>query len=310
MSEKKKTPAEKGALQVVSPSRSSQAGGRPSRAAIKLLLVAAVVVGVPYAGWRMLRSEVAVGPHYRLLPENITVTPQPGWIKANVKADVLRDGSLDETLSILDDDLVQRIATAFAVHPWVADVKRVAKFSPPRVEVEVVYRRPVCMVEVPGGLYPVDIEGVLLPSADFTRRGARDYPRLTGIHPTTEGPVGTSWGDPRVAAAAELAAVLIDVWLPWGLRQIVPAEESAAAAGRDALSFELHTRGGTRILWGEAPQSDADSRKAAVAKREALARYIEQHGSLDGPSGPQQLDIRGGVAVEASPRTANRQNRD
>ena len=36
---------------------------------------------------------------------------------------------LDGRLSIMDDDLVERIADAFARHPWVAKVERVERVS-------------------------------------------------------------------------------------------------------------------------------------------------------------------------------------
>ena len=71
-------------------------------------------------------------------------------------------------MSILDDELVQKIQTAFSLHPWVANVTHVTKRHPAHVDVELEYRKPVAMVEVhengSDGLYPVDTDGVLLPS--------------------------------------------------------------------------------------------------------------------------------------------------
>ena len=85
-----------------------------------------------------------------------------------MKAEAVHNGSTGAPLSILDDGLVERIHSVFSLHPWVAKVQRVTKSHPAHVEVEIVYRRPVAMVEVPGGWYPVDVEGVLLPINDFS----------------------------------------------------------------------------------------------------------------------------------------------
>ena len=93
--------------------------------------------------------------------------------------EIFRDASLDDPqhpLSLMDDDLVERVKSAFSLHPWIARVVRVEKFYPGRVVVDVVYRHPVCMVEVLGELLPVDVEGVVLPKEDFLQRGAEPVP--------------------------------------------------------------------------------------------------------------------------------------
>ena len=63
---------------------------------------------------------------------------RPAWIHTDVKAEVIRNASLDAALSVLDDNLTVNIAQAFALHPWVAKVTRVSKHHPARVKVEVV----------------------------------------------------------------------------------------------------------------------------------------------------------------------------
>ena len=105
---------------------------------------------------------------------------------------------------VLDDNLPERVAHAFSLHPWVAKVGLVRRLSPARLEVELVYRRPVCMVEVREGPLPVDGQGVLLPSDDFSPVEKEHYPRLTGIDTMPMGPVGQRWGDGRVVGGAEL----------------------------------------------------------------------------------------------------------
>ena len=152
------------------------------------------------------------------------MTPLPPWIHTDLKAEVLRDASLDGPLSLLDKELTVRVAHAFALHPWVAKVQRVSKRSPAGVQVDLDYRRPVAMVEVPGpALLPVDGEGVLLPTADFSPQDARQYPRIAEIKTSPLGPVGTRWGDTHVTGGARIAAALLDDWQALKLHQVVPA---------------------------------------------------------------------------------------
>ena len=158
-----------------------------------------------------------VYPHFRasglytITQEKVIITKQPSWIHADIRAEVFRDASLDGLQSNLDDSLAERIARAFRLHPWVADAK-VRKRPPAEVEVDLVYRRPVCMVDQPGGPAPVDIEGVLLPSDDFSPIEKKSYPRLSGVDTGPVGPAGQRWGDGRVVGGAEIAAALADVW--------------------------------------------------------------------------------------------------
>ena len=108
----------------------------------------------------------------------------------------MRDASLDAPLSILDEQLAERLAKAFSFHPWVAEVREVRKSIPARVTIDLVYRRPVCMVELPdrSGLYAVDAQAFLLPSRDFLDepQKAAQYPRLAGITSVNIGRVGVS----------------------------------------------------------------------------------------------------------------------
>ncbi len=176
------------------------------RANARWIVAVAVIGGGCVAGWLLLwdqvREHVAAAPDYQVDPTTIEVSPPvPEWIHADLKAEVIRDASLDTSLSTLDPELTMRIAQAFRLHPWVAKVVRVSKHYPAAVKVELVFRRPAAMVEVPGpALLPVDAEGVVLPTDDFSPLDARKYPRIAEIKTSPVGPVGTRWGDTRVAA--------------------------------------------------------------------------------------------------------------
>jgi hypothetical protein len=238
--------------------------------------------------YRAVEHRIVGSPHYTIDPRTIEVTEQPKWIRSDVKAEVLRDGSLDQPLNLLDDSLPERVSKAFTLHPWVAQVTSVRKRAGKGLEVELLYRRPVCMVEVPGGLYPVDADGVLLPTADFTPQDASHYPRLTGIQTVTEGPVGTRWQDACVQGAAQIAALLADDWAALGLARISPLAGGPAAAG-DELSFVLYSQSGASIVWGAAT-SAGDSEPTGEDKLARLKTLASALRARNGSSPP--LDLR------------------
>ena len=123
------------------------------------------------------------------------------------------------------------------------------KFYPGRVVVEVVYRRPVCMVEVLGELVPVDVEGVVLPKEDFSSVELSWYPRLSKIESRPLGPEGTRWGDVRVVGGAEIAGALFSLWDKTDLDRIEPSKIAESSRDQDQ-TYELVTRKGTWVFWG------------------------------------------------------------
>ncbi len=254
--------------------------------------------------WYCVRDRVVASRSYQLSPEELEITPPPPWIHSDIKAEVLRDASLDGPLSILDDDLTQRLHDAFPLHPWVDRVEQVSKHYPARVKVSLVYRKPVCMVKVPGGVFAVDVYSVVLPSDDFSAKSARRYPLLSDIRSVPIGQVGAAWGDPRVESGCRVAASLVEVWSRFQLERITPSQEPTGD-GSSTYAFEILTRGGTRILWGEqAAGDDPAHAKTATAKVALLSQYVAEHGSLEKPDGPRLIDVRRS-AIEVTPRTAS-----
>jgi hypothetical protein len=309
MSAKKTVPS-------ASPAKRALLGKWPSRLGsrgVQLLLVgmlAAAIAGGGYTVWQRVRTTLLAGEDYRLEPNEVEITPPPPWIHADVRGEAVRNASLDGGPSILDDDLAERIAKAFALHPWVAQVKHVRKRHPAGVEVELVYRRPVCMVELPGGgLFPVDADAVLLPTADFTPLEAQGYPRLVEIHSLPVGPVGARWGDPRVAGGAAIAAALSETWNDLGLARIVPSKAPISRQAADDYTYELFTPGGTRIVWGRAPNAQTPGEAPPVEKVARLKKHFLEHGALDGPDGPREFDLRQTDAADSA-WTAGREERE
>jgi hypothetical protein len=188
----------------------------------------------------------------------------------------------------------------------VAKVERVTKSHPAHVEVEIVYRRPVAMVQVPGGWFPVDAEAVLLPSEDFSPTDTQGYPRLVGVESSPLGGAGTNWGDPIVAGGAKIGESLAPMWGDLGLRNIRWVKPAAQSDPSAPAFYALMTAGGNQIAWGAAPGSEPSYEPAAKQKVVRLLAYIATHGSLDAPAGgPKNLDLH---RPDTTPRTASRPN--
>ena len=272
--------------------------GRP------LAILALVVVALA-AGWSAVWNGSGVQDYllgsdqYIVGPEQVVITQQPDWIHSDLRAEVFRNASLDGPLSIMDDDLTQRLAQAFSLHPWIARVDRVTKSHPSRVDVELVYRRPACIVEVRDNWLPVDAHSVLLPREDFSQVEASRYPLVVGIRTLPVGATGDPWGDGRVVGAAEIADAMRDVWSQFQLARIVPTEDPNAPEP----TFMLVTRGGTRIFWGLAPGTRIAGELPVKEKIARLENYLAEYGTLEGRQGSQQLDIRrlGEPRVSARP---------
>ncbi len=259
------------------------------------------IVGIGWwLSWNRVRDRVLSDGDYHLNPREMVITPLPPWIHADVKTEVIRDASLDGSLSILDDDLTKRVANAFSLHPWVAKVQRVSKHHPARVEVELTYRRPVAMVEVSGGLMAVDAAGTLLPSEDFSEAEAKKYPRVARIESHPVGLFGAPWGDVHVTGAAQIAAALGDRWQPLKLYRVLAPLRPGASPDVDGYTYELTTHAGTRIIWGRPPGSEPTGELSALSKVRLLEQIAAQQGSLDSIGSP--IDLRSGDAAAA--RTA------
>jgi hypothetical protein len=304
----KKTPAKKNGGTLIDPrlKRLLAWAFGPGRAVV----LAVAMVGGFAAGWYFLwekfSGEVLSSQEYLVTPERVQISRPPAWIRSDIRAEVFRDASLDGPLSIMDPDLAERIAGAFALHPWVARVVEVRKLAPARVEVDLIYRKPACMVlQAEGQLLPVDVEGVLLPADDFSPVEAVRYPRLEQIDSVPVGPPGTRWGDVGVTGGAQIAAAIGSAWHDLCLDRIVPSKVTGIGYA-DGPTFELYTLGGSRYLWGRAPGTDVPGEIPAAEKVARLINYKQEYGTLDGINGPQQLDIRSLRSMGTPPQTAGR----
>lgn len=273
-------------------------GGTLRGTLLGTLLLMGLFVGGWWLAWQALAPQLLSSARYQFRPEHVEISPLPRWIHTDLQAEVFRTIAFDHNQSILDDQVTQRFHDAFALHPWVAKVRRVSKIPPSRIKVELEYRRPVCMVQVPRGLYPVDADGVFLPTADFSPVEANAYPLLVNVETMPVGTAGMRWGDARVLGGAQIAAAFGEAWNRLGLRLIVP---SAKPVLNEQYAFELTARSGTRIVWGLPPGSEPTPGASAAEKVARLLKYFDEHNSLDGPAGAHQLDIRNPNAISVGP---------
>lgn len=262
-----------------------------------------VVMALLASGWvfwpRIQRwsRQLQRRPDYQVSVRDIRVSTPNEWVPIDLVGRILHNSDLPESTSLLDESLLPRVAAAFEENPWVDRVIEVRADRAAGLEIELEYRRPVAMVQTARGLYPVDIDAILLPPTDFSVSDAARLPRVTNVRTMPQGPAGTEWGDPVVLAAARLADVLAPTgdlfayWDRYSLAAIVAPERRTATPDLEELDLELVTRGGSRIVWGRPP--GADELEPPVARKLGrLDEYLATYGSFERPRGPCRIDIR------------------
>ena len=243
---------------------------------------------------------------YRLQTADIVINQPPRYVPADLVQQVIELAELPDELSLLDDGLVARVASSFGRHPWVAEVIEVKKTHPARLTVTLRYRCPVAMVKVQQGVYPVDVEGRLLPPADFSVAETARYPLILNVKSTPLGPAGEMWGDDTVVAAARLADILQADWEQLKLAAIYAPRQTTASQSIADVQLELLTEGGSHILWGRAPGSNHPGELQPKKKIGRLKKYQADFGSFDEPLGPYEIDIRHWQEISRRPLTASR----
>ena len=249
------------------------------RTLIGLILVLAVITGFGALGWYFVKDNVRPKPEYRLVADKITVPTPPPWVPERFIEDVLQSSGLNQTGSLLDTTLPQKLTEAFAAHPWVERVGQVVPRYPSGADVQLSYRVPAALVEIPQhGVFLVDRNGVVLPPDSLSVATAdrqNDYLKIQGIQSMPLGSVGTPWGDQMVHTAAQLAATLSDVAGQLNLARIIPAMETTPSGTR--IVCRLRTVAGMEIHWGTFSPNDPKTE----TKIKKLWTLHEQFRSLD-----------------------------
>jgi len=240
-----------------------------------------------------LTPDLSHRQEYLVGPEHVRVTPLPRWIPNDLIVEAFHAIEAEPRLSLLDTNVNARLAEVFRSHPWVADVRTIRKSFPTQIDIELDYRRPVAMVRVPQGLYPVDYHGVLLPPTDFDPAVASEYPMVLGVLTPPRGGPGQEWGEPLVLQGAALATELAPHWKHLKLEAIVCPRTMADP-------FVLQSVG-TRILWGRAPGIEDLAEPTTKQKIGRLLKYANDFGGFDQPRGPYEIDIRHFKSISRRP---------
>jgi hypothetical protein len=284
------------------PKRSAAARFIPrTRVLISLIVIAMLGYGMN-AVWQQVAPRVMNREPYLLSAERITMTPQPEWITSDIRAEIIQNAGLEQRLSILDDSFMNVVKDAFALHPWIKSVDKIAKQYPAGVQVEVTFRTPVAVVEMASEagmlLVPLDHEAVVLPPADVPEIRKR-YQNLVD-RPA----IGQKWENPRVQGAVDLAVRLTDVWEDLHLVDIMPSTRPEILDEHRFFVYDLITRGGTRVVWGAAPSMSPPGEADFAAKLERLRHCVTEHGPLDTVQSPAIVDVRNQLMV--TPRTVKK----
>ena len=293
-----------GVKQPARPSRLMRIGRQLYRPMTLATAALVVMAGLFLPHLKGLLPDLSQRDEYLLWATEIEITQPPHWVPHNLVAQVVENANLPAKLSLLETNLVSEIAEAFQLNPWVEKVVSVSKSFPAKVVVVLNYRRPVAMVEVRQGQYPIDSHGVLLPPQDFSVADTRSYPIITGVVSTPQGPAGTDWGDKVVAGAAELASKLSPHWKKFGLVAIACPRTVDDHEKIDEGVYVLLAKGGSRIIWGHAPGTDHPGELSTKQKIGRLDEYVTKFGGFDRPQGPYQIDIRHWRDISRSPLSA------
>jgi hypothetical protein len=259
------------------------------------LVITAIVMACSFALaalWR--RYEPIIATSRCISAQTIVINDPPPWIVTDLKQEAIVTGSL-EGANLNDEDLTLRVAEAFRLHSWVSKVLRVSKRYPDSILVQVEYRRPVAMVEVrvgnQPGLFPVDADGTLLPTADFTAERATQYPRISVPDAAPLGFPGSPWGDHRVHDAALIASALTPYWERLELYRIVLWSGLAPNRGQPDYVFRLTTRDNVNVIWGHAPGKE-HANECPVDKKIARLLTLKEQNGLSVASPDQAIDVR------------------
>ncbi|WP_373649534.1 cell division protein FtsQ/DivIB [Schlesneria sp. DSM 10557] len=258
---------------------------------LRVALLAGVAAASPYVVEKL--PDLSQRSEYRIALSQVQLVPPPAApVPLNLIDQVAEQSGLPDELSLLENSLTDDLAAAFGRHPWVAEVVQVRKSFPASVTIELKYRRPVLLANVPGGQVPLDANGIVLPTADFSPADKKNYPTLRNVSALPRVRAGMVWSDPAILAAARLAETLADKWQSLKFEAIsIPREVDPATEPHDVL-LELVGQGGSHIVWGRPPGSDHPGELEASQKIRRLEKYLADFGDYAQPNGPYEIDIR------------------
>lgn len=179
----------------------------PTRPLLKAALVLVACAGslalvIVLGG--LAQDDLANHPRYAVPFAGVQCDAPPGRTREAFLSEVRYLSGVPESVSAISPRLGETLATAFAKHPWVAEVLGV-EVSPAReVRINLRFREPVLVVRVAGEPSErlVDAKGTLLPPTPRPEGVAV----LAGTHPPPTVAAGKVWDNATVRRAAQLVA--------------------------------------------------------------------------------------------------------
>ena len=168
--------------------------------AITLALAGGIILVLDYLGLEALRR---IGPNerFRVAFADVHCGSPPGLDRHTFLTEVRYVSHFPESFNAVDEPDRERLAKAFAAHPWVESVEGIAVETGNVVTVKLKFRMPLLAVRVnAGAVRLVDSQGVLLPESEPSR-GVAELMNIVSA-PTTE--AGKVWADATVMRAVDL----------------------------------------------------------------------------------------------------------
>ena len=253
-------------------------------------------------------------PEFMLTATAISINECPSWVERQDMTEQLRKelAALEETVSIFEPDLADRVQHELRASPWVLDVPAVRRVLPNRLSVKMVFRRPAAVVKLRDQdlEYLVDRDGYwlqkplfLFPPDWIRNREPFVYDDKLDLAPVS----GKAWGQPKIAVGARLCEFLrrSDLLKKLTLLKIDVTNVGSDGTGPDIV---LYTRDNVTIKWGQSdayrqvrglqPSSLAYSDKQKLTM---LERFLADYPGLEGV---EYIDLRfnkGVLTTQAEP---------
>jgi hypothetical protein len=236
-----------------------------------LTQMAAPLLGVGFALSGLLalgqqaRAVLRDRQEYRVPFRAMDCSAPDGMTRDEFLGEVQYVASWPDDVQLLDNDLPERLQKAFALHPWVEQVRRVKIDADRHIHLDLAFRAPVLAVPTRSqgddvGSVTVyrrlDTNGVLLPQSPAD---SGFKPSLAGQLLIPGGRAGALWDDARVQTAVRTAVYLRPYQEQLGV-------EKYDFAGADLI---LYSRQG-RIVWGRAPGAELPDEASAAVKLQRL----------------------------------------
>lgn len=274
-----------------------------------------LMIGAAIFLWEKYSHKVINDEQYRLTEERIQLTPQPEWVDLDLKQLLIAEtesepGNFDS--SLLDSQLVPRTAEIMRSVGYVERVQNIAK-SKEGLNIEVVYRKPVALVELSQITFPyewprenrgksiylpVDRLGVVMPES---LGQGKALPKILVVYPIDppsryrELESWTDWPDDRIKDAAAISSLFEKSHHLVGFARVISSRKPGER-GESNNFYELWPDSGTQVIWGNAPGKEAKGEASAEDKFGAISDYVTQFGPLN-KLAPNRIDVRTGSVV-------------